>query len=128
LETIVSYRDVPLLKDLLLIQKKFRSIIDEWLMYCRTCLAVMPPDKYLISFMSSRQGVQGHHLTSSRLDNKHENYNKIIIFNCKSKSSSEFKESLQKSKQNEVKRIDFDDSRSKSAFMGIYSNLFSFNY
>lgn len=48
LENMVSYRDVPAMKDLLLTQKKIRSLLDDWLNYCRTSLNIMAPSMYIL--------------------------------------------------------------------------------
>lgn len=62
LESTVSYRDVPVMKDLLVIQKRIRSILEEWLIYCRNSLGVLNPNMYIklkkiISFFTVNQNL-----------------------------------------------------------------------
>lgn len=54
LESMVSYRDVPVMKDLLATQKRIRAILDEWVSYCRTSLNIMSPAMYILPELSSR--------------------------------------------------------------------------
>lgn len=51
---MVSYRDVPAMKDLLTTQKKIRNLLDEWLNYCRTSLNIMQPDMYILPELKNR--------------------------------------------------------------------------
>ena len=78
----------------------YRSIIDEWLAYCRNALGVLNPDNYLFPE------------TPSYLDEKNACYNKILIFRRKSKSAD-----LKRAHKPRNTASSMSMHRSRSAFM-----------
>ncbi len=79
LETTISYKDIPVMKDLLTIQKKIRSLLEDWLLHCRTSLSIMQPDMYILpDFPQKHQ--------TNRLNEHHSDFNKIVFHRRKSKS------------------------------------------
>jgi hypothetical protein len=79
LETTISYRDVPVMKDLLVIQKKIRSVLEDWLVYCRSSLGVLNPNMYIFPDFPVKH-------KSTRLTEDHKDFNKIVLHKRKSKS------------------------------------------
>jgi hypothetical protein len=90
----VSYRDVPAMSELLTTQKKIRSILKDWLNYCRTSLKIMEPDMYILPELNNQppnqqrqQQQQQQHQQFSRFNKNHSNYEKIVLHRRKSKSA-----------------------------------------
>ena len=79
LETTISYRDVPIMKDLLVIQKKIRSILEDWLFYCRNSLGVLNPNMYIFPDFPIKH-------KTTRLIEDHKDFNKIVLHKRKAKS------------------------------------------
>lgn len=79
LETTISYKDIPVMKDLLTIQKKIRSLLEDWLLHCRTSLGIMQPDMYILPDFPPKQ-------KTTRLNEHHSDFNKIVFHRRKSKS------------------------------------------
>lgn len=125
------------MKDLLLIQKKIRSILEEWLSFCRNSLSILEPDLYILPDFPSKHRV-------TRFNENHSDYEKIVFYRRKSKSADNltFRRNISSSlafsgpesgrlqtlKKNiliinsEDSKV-LDDARSKSAFI---SNYFCF--
>jgi hypothetical protein len=118
-DSTVSHKDVPLLKDLLAIQKKIRGILEDWLAYCRTSLNIMQPDMYLLPELPP---MTGRHNKASRLNKNHVDYEKIVLYRRKSKSAENAKNRRpfdETSSEFNFKRLNqLRDNRSKSALMG----------
>lgn len=70
------------MKDLLTLQKKIRVILEDWLVYCRSCLGILQPEKYLIHDFTLRNKL-------NRYNENHSDYNKIVFYRRKSKSAAE---------------------------------------
>lgn len=83
LEKTVSFKDVPLMKDLLITQKKIRSLLEDWLGYSRTCLSIMEPNLYILPDLPVGN-------RPDRLNENHSDYNKIIFHRRKSRSVENF--------------------------------------
>lgn len=79
----MSFKDVPLMKDLLITQKKIRSILEEWLVYSRSCLSILEPNLYILPDFPVSNRV-------NRLNENHSDFNKIIFHRRKSKSVENF--------------------------------------
>jgi hypothetical protein len=79
LETTISYKDIPVMKDLLTIQKKIRSLLEDWLLHCRTSLGIMSPDMYILPDFPQKH-------KTTRLNEHHSDFNKIVFHRRKSKS------------------------------------------
>ena len=135
LEKTVSFKDVPLMKDLLITQKKIRSILEDWLSYSRTCLSILEPNLYILPDFPVGNRV-------NRLNENHSDYNKIIFHRRKSRSVENLSSTSRFNFDNELldrskawkkssmlnRSIDFnsiieEEKRSKSALIS-KSNLF----
>lgn len=81
LESSVSYKDVPVMKDLLLTQKKIRKILDEWLAYCRSSLGILDPEMYLMPDMPPIKSKDTRFLES------HSDFDKVKMCRRKSRSA-----------------------------------------
>lgn len=79
LESTVSYKDIPVIKDLLAIQKKIRNVLEEWQLHCRKSLKILSPDLYIFSQPINTD-------TCNRLNRNHRDFNKIILHKRKSQS------------------------------------------
>jgi hypothetical protein len=79
LDTTVSYKDIPLMKDLLNIQKKIRSLLEDWLSHIRNSLGIMQPNMYILPDLPQKH-------KTSRLNEHHSDYYKIVFHRRKSKS------------------------------------------
>ncbi|RNA29347.1 hypothetical protein BpHYR1_032044 [Brachionus plicatilis] len=83
LEKTVSFKDVPLMKDLLITQKKIRSLLEDWLAYSRSCLSILEPNLYILPDFPVRHRI-------NRLNENHSDFNKIIFHRRKSRSVENF--------------------------------------
>lgn len=114
LEHMVSFRDVPAMKELLTIQKKIRNLLDEWLNYCRTSLNIMAPSMYILPELKLvRNNNTKRNMSRSQLNNRSrsaEMLRSALDFNISLETPREFK--LPDIFQNEKMR------RAKSAFIG----------
>lgn len=79
LETTISYKDVPVMKDLLVIQKRIRTILEEWLTHCRSSLGVLSPNLYIFPDFPIKH-------KTTRLNEDHKDFNKIVLYKRKSRS------------------------------------------
>lgn len=124
LEQNVSYRDIPVMKELLIIQKKIRGYLEEWQGHCRRSLNILSPELYIFPGSCNEK--------ASRLNDEHRDFDKIILHRQKSNSMVGFvsslkdvNESLPKGEQLYAENTSRNDpSRSKSALVGNYILVF----
>ena len=113
------------MKDLLVIQKKIRSLLEEWLQYCRNSLSILEPDMYILPDLPAK-----HKIT--RLNENHSDYDKIVLHKCKSRSAenlsdknefSQFESTLRKMTGHLTRQVTKGgapsyEPRSRSAYIG----------
>lgn len=110
------------MKDLLVIQKKIRSLLEEWLQYCRNSLSILEPDMYILPDLPAKHKI-------SRLNENHSDFDKIVLHKCKSKSAenltefSSFESNLKKLTDHFSRKINksgpsSNEARSRSAYVG----------
>ena len=113
------------MKDLLVIQKKIRSLLEEWLQYCRNSLSILEPDMYILPDLPAKHKI-------ARLNENHSDFDKIVLHKCKSKSAenltdknefSSFESNLKKFTDHLSRRTNkggssSNEPRSRSAFIG----------
>ena len=80
LDSTVSYKDVPVMKDLLVIQKKIRKILDDWLNYCRNSLGILDPEMYILPDLPIKK-------KETRFDENHVDFEKVAFYRRKSRSA-----------------------------------------
>ena len=68
------------MKDLLVIQKRIRSLLEEWLQHCRNALSILEPEMYILPDLPLK-----HKIT--RLNENHSDFNKIVLHKTKSRSA-----------------------------------------
>ncbi len=68
------------MKDLLVTQKKIRSILEDWLLFCRNSLGIMEPEMYILPDLPNKHKI-------SRLNENHSDFDKIVLHRHKSKSA-----------------------------------------
>jgi hypothetical protein len=136
LESSVSFKDIPVMKDLLILQKKIRSLLEEWLQYCRNSLSILEPDMYILPDLPTKHKV-------TRLNENHSDFNKIVLFKTKSRSAenlsdrkrddfSIFESNLKKitdhltrrSMKGSLQALNENEQRSRSAYIGQYLKVF----
>lgn len=128
LDSTISFKDIPVMKDLLSIQKKIRNIFEDWKTHCRSSLKILSPELYI--FPGSLNIDKENHL-----NNNHRDFHKIIIHKKKSSSVLGYvtsrpndHSSLSKSSKssNEISLNCMDEvTRSKSAVIGMYDLIYS---
>lgn len=113
LEHMVTFRDVPAMKDLLTTQKKIRNLLDDWLSYCRTQLHIMSPKMYILPELAplKRTGVRrrGHAISPDR---KRSRSAEVMG------SSLDFHSAVESPIRNTIRYFPDIRTRSKSAFIG----------
>jgi hypothetical protein len=80
IDSTVSYKDVPVMKDLLHLQKKIRKTLEEWLSYCRNSLGILEPEMYIMPDLPIRP-------KGTRFDMNHSDFDKIAFYRRKSRSA-----------------------------------------
>ena len=70
------------MKDLLLIQKKIRSILEDWLNACRSSLGVSQPNFFILTDLHYKH-------KATRLNKNHSDFQKIVLHRRKSKSAEQ---------------------------------------
>lgn len=80
-DSTVSHKDVPVIKDLLVVQKKIRNLLEDWLSHCRSSLSILEPDMYLLPELAMNKHKY------NRLNRNHADFDKIVLYRRKSKSA-----------------------------------------
>ncbi len=112
--TNVSYKDIPVIRELLSIQKKIRNVLEDWQLHCRNSLKILSPELYIFS--------QPIDTKCDRLNKNHRDFNKIILHSRKSKSV------LGISDPNSLQGIDPQIRDGKSLLSHDLTNLCSIDY
>ena len=126
----MSYKDIPVMKDLLVTQKKIRSILEDWLVFCRNSLGIMEPEMYILPDLPNKHKI-------SRLNENHSDFDKIVLHRHKSKSAENlitpsetvlFETNIKKLTNSLLKksRVFAEQKRSKSAVIGSLEIFFFF--
>jgi hypothetical protein len=128
IESSVSYKDVPVMKELLQLQKKIRNILEDWLNYCRNSLSILEPEMYIMPDLPTKD--------RTRFNEDHDDFQKIAFYRRKSKSAENlttnfnlFEIRSKKFNANSNSQMFKSKSklfRSKSAFLSKYIFLYFF--
>jgi len=111
LESTVSFKDIPVMKDLLVIQKKIRSIMEDWLNACRSSLCVPQPNFFILADLHYKH-------KATRLNKNHSDFQKIVLHRRKSKSAEQLnlKNNSKSFEQNLKKYTSTLKNKSNSSF------------
>ncbi len=111
LEPTVSYREIPVMKDLYTVQKRIRVLLEDWQHHCRLSLNILSPDQYIFP-----EDLNGN---ESRLNANHRDFHKIILHKRKSNSVLGYTPRSLKVEYHNQGLVKNDESnRSRSAAVG----------
>lgn len=78
----VPYKDIAAMRDLLTVQKRIRTILEDWQSHCRSCLNILSPTQYIFPIHSNQFSTH----QNCRLNEDHRDFNKIVLHKRKSNS------------------------------------------